>query len=156
MQPSWSSPTFGFASRRVVVISQVNCEELDNARLNVLAEIQRSNQSQVSIHELQVGQTYYNYDAKKKVFTPFVCEKKYTSSDPEWSTLARTKIVKVPPQSVIVIGGGATCLMTVIHCTENVLISGGVMKKLYEARDAFPRGDLRLSVRRLSGWTLVG
>jgi hypothetical protein len=125
--------------RRLAVLSQIHCEELDNARLNVLAEIQRSNQSQVSIHELEVGQTYYTYDSKMKIYAPFVCKKEYTAADSEWASLARSKIVKFPPQSMIVIGGGPTGLTTVIHCTENVLVSGGVIK-LYEARDAFAKG----------------
>ena len=40
---------------------------------------------------------------------------------------------------MIVIGGGPTGLITVIHCTENVLATGGEMK-LYESRDAFTKG----------------
>ena len=107
--------------------------------MNVLREVQRSNQVQVAIHDLETGRTYYTYDAKTKTYEPFYCDKEYTPADPEWATLARTKIVKIPPQSIIVIGGGPTGLMTTIHCTENVLVSGGVMK-LYEARDAFAKG----------------
>lgn len=98
------------ALRRLVVISQVTCEELDNARLNVLAEIQRSNQAQVSIHNLEPGETYYTYDTRRREYVPFVC-KKFTSEDPEWKRLARTKIVKVPPQSMLVIGGGPTYVL---------------------------------------------
>jgi hypothetical protein len=105
----------------------------------VLREIQRSNQAQVSIHDLEVGRTYYTYNSKEKFYEPFVCHKNYSPSDREWATLARSKIVKVPPQSMIVIGGGPTGLTTVIHCNENVLVSNGVMK-LYEARDAFQQG----------------
>ena len=127
------------ALRRLIVLSQMHCEELDNARLNILAEIQRSNQSQVSVHDLVPGRTYYSYNYSEKSYEPFVCEKQYTSKDPEWDKLARTRIVSVPPQSVIVVGGGPTGLITVIHCCENTLISGGVMK-LYEARDAFAKG----------------
>jgi hypothetical protein len=127
------------ALRRLIVISQVTCEELDNARLNVLAEVQRSNQAQVSIHNLEPGKTYYTYDAKRKEYVPFECVKEYTAADPEWKTLARTKIVRVPPQSIIVVGGGPAGLTAVIHCTEAVLMSGGVMK-LHEARDAFTKG----------------
>ena len=127
------------ALRRLMVISQVTCEELDNARLNVLKEVQRSNQAQVSIKELEPGMTYYMYDKMRKEYVPFVCEKQYTVTEPEWKTLSRTKIVRAPPQSMIVIGGGPTGLMTTIHCTESVLASGGVMK-LYEARDAFVKG----------------
>jgi hypothetical protein len=127
------------ALRRMIVISQIVCEELDNARLNVLREVQRSSQVQVGIHDLEPGRTYFTYDSKTKVYEPFYCEKEYTPADPEWATLARKKIVKIPPQSVIVIGGGPTGLMTTIQCTENVLVSGGVMK-LYEARDSFAKG----------------
>lgn len=47
--------------------------------------------------------------------------------------------MKVPSQSMIVIGGGPTGLITVIHCTESVLASGGEMK-MYESRDAFTKG----------------
>jgi len=127
------------ALRRLAVISQIFCGELDNARLNVLREVQRSNQVQVSINDLEVGRTYYTYDGTTKSYEPFICNKEYTPADPEWSNLARTKIVKVPPQSIVVVGGGPTGLMTVVHCTESVLISDGVMK-LYEARDAFSSG----------------
>ena len=127
------------ALRKLIVISQVTCGELDNARLNMLSEIQRSNQAQVSISNLEPGKTYYSYDSKEKVYVPFVCKKKYTAADPEWKKFARTKIVKLPPQSLIVIGGGPTGLTTTIHCTESVLMSGGEMK-LYEARDAFAKG----------------
>jgi hypothetical protein len=127
------------ALRRLIVISQVTCEALDNARLNVLAEVQRSNQAQVSIHNLEPGKIYYTYDAKRKEYLPFECVKEYTAADSEWKTLARTKIVRVPPQSMIVVGGGPAGLTTVIHCTEAVLMSGGVMK-LHEARDAFAKG----------------
>ena len=127
------------ALRRLAVISQVACEELDTARLNVLREVQRSSQTQVSVHELEPGSTYFRYNGTTKEYEKFVCQKKYAKTDPEWKILGRSKLVTVPPQSVIVVGGGPTGLMSVIHCTENVLISGGTMK-LYEARDAFDKG----------------
>ena len=110
------------ALRRLMVISQVSCEELDNARLNVLAQVQRSSSAEVSIHELEPLKTYYIYDSEEREYKPFVCEKDYTADDPEWETLASTKIVRAPPQSMIVIGGGPTGLMTTIHCTESVLV----------------------------------
>lgn len=125
--------------RRLAVISQVFCEELDNARLHVLREIQRSNQVQVAVSDMAVGKVYYYYHSKRNSYEPFVCDKEYTPADPEWTKLARKKIVKVPPQSVIVVGGGPAGLMAVIHCTESVLVTGGEMK-LYEARDAFSTG----------------
>jgi hypothetical protein len=58
--------------RKLIVISQINCEELDTARLNVLAEVQRSNQTQVSVHDLEPGKTYYTYEPKQKEYVPFV------------------------------------------------------------------------------------
>jgi len=125
--------------RQLLVISQMTCEALDDARLNVLQEIQRSNQVQVSVRELEAGKTYYTYNAKEKTYEPFVAKESYSASDPEWAELARTKIVKVPPQNVIVVGGGPTGLTTTIHCTEAALTTGGIVK-LYEARDAFAKG----------------
>jgi len=72
-------------------------------------------------------------------YRPFVCQKKYSPADIGWMTLAKNKIVRILPQNVLVCGGGPCGLMTAIHCTENCLASGGVMK-LYEARDAFAKG----------------
>jgi hypothetical protein len=40
------------------------------------------------------------------------------------------------PQNVTVLGGGPTGLLMAIHCTQNVILSGGQVK-LYEGRDAF-------------------
>lgn len=125
--------------RRLAVVSQICCEELDNARLNLLKEAQKSNCVTVSPGELLPGESYYIYDSRFNVYAPFVCKKKYSPSDPEWTKLEKVKIVKIQPQSMIVIGGGPTGLMTVIHCTESVLLSGGTMK-LYESRDAFEKG----------------
>lgn len=127
------------ALRRLAVVSQIFCEELDNARLNLLREVQKSNQVRVNVGDLEPGINYYIYDSRFKIYAPFVCKKKYTKSDPEFQKLERVTIVKIPPQSMVVVGGGPIGLMTVIHCTENVLISGGAMK-LYESRDAFAKG----------------
>lgn len=99
------------ALRRLAVISQIFCDELDNARLNVLREIQRSNQTQIAIQDMEVGVTYYTFDSQAKTYEPFVCKKEYTPADPEWQGLARTKILKVPPQSMTIVGGGPTGLM---------------------------------------------
>ena len=125
--------------RRLLVVSQMSCEVLDDARLNVLREVQRSNQAEVQPGELEKGKTYFEYDTNTDEYLPFVCQRLCEPGDPEWALLQRKKIVKAPPQSLLVIGGGPTGLMTAIHCTENVLASGGEIK-LYEARDAFDKG----------------
>lgn len=96
------------ALRRLVVVSQMTCEELDNARLNVLSEIQRSSQMQVAPNELVPGTTYYVADPVTKTCSPFVCKKEHGPGHPEWEKLSQSKIVKMPPQSVIVVGGGPT------------------------------------------------
>lgn len=127
------------ALRRLAVVSQICCEELDNSRLNLLKEVQKSNSVSVTAGDMQPGESYYIYDRRFNVYAPFVCKKRYTPSDPEWSKLEKVQIVKIQPQSMIVVGGGPTGLMTVIHCTESVLRSGGSMK-LYESRDAFEKG----------------
>jgi hypothetical protein len=82
--------------QRLLVVGQMTCEVLDNARLNILSEVQR------------VGRS-----APGKQ--------------------------KVEPQNIIVVGAGPGGMMACLHCTENCLASGGVMK-LYEARDSFSKG----------------
>jgi len=79
------------ALRRLIVVSQMTCEALDNARLNVLSEIQR------------------------------------------------TAEVKDNPQNLVVVGGGPCGMLSTLHCTENCLVGGGVVK-LFEARDSFAKG----------------
>ena len=126
--------------RQLVVISQITCEAIDNARLNLLVEVQRSTRTQVSVKDLEVGKTYYTYDSKQREYVPFLCRKEYGPSDSEWNQLALQEIVSVPPQSCIVIGSGPTGMATCIHCTEAVLASGGTMK-IFEARDSFTKGS---------------
>ncbi len=123
------------ALRRLIVVSQINCEELDTARLNRLRELQR--RGQLSTSDLIPGNTYYMYDEERREFVPFVF--RHPKSKKAWAILSKQQIVKAPPQNLIVVGGGPSGLMTSIHCTEAVLESGGVMK-LYEARDAFAKG----------------
>lgn len=123
------------ALRRLIVISQINCEELDTARMNYLRDVQRKHQ--LSKRDLSPGKTYYRYDEKQKEFVSFVFQENYSKK--EWAKLSTAYIVKAPPQSMIVIGGGPCGIMTTIHCTEAVLASGGEMK-LYEARDSFVKG----------------
>jgi len=121
--------------RRLIVVSQLTCEELDNARLNILKETQiQSGKNQVRVDDLKPGNVYYFYDTEKKTYQRFVHDKYEEKRD------LRSKVIfKVPPQNIIVIGGGPTGLMTTIHCAENVLISGGTVR-LFEARDSLTKG----------------
>ena len=126
-------PSLRIALLRLATVAQMACETLDDARLNVLKEIQRSRaKTAVDPKELEVGKTYFIYDDVTEAYKPFVYSKKMTINP-------KARIVATVPQSTAVIGGGPTGLMTVLHCTENCLASDGVMK-LYEARDAFPKG----------------
>jgi hypothetical protein len=84
--------------RRLVVLSQVQCSELDKARLNVLAEVKAA-------ASVQNSRTYASRHG---------------------SCL---------PQSAIILGGGPTGMLSAIHCTQNVLASGGEVR-LYENRDS--------------------
>jgi hypothetical protein len=113
----------------------MNCEELDNARLNVLREIQRSKQIFLRPEDLTPGNTYYTYDQSTARYTPFLCEEKTLVSQ----EFVKAKVVRAPPQSVLVVGGGPAGLIATIHCAEACLVTGGIMK-LQEARDAFAKG----------------
>lgn len=123
------------ALNRLAVVSQIFCDELDNARLNILQEVKAMNQFKVEAGDLEPGNTYYIYNSLYDIYAPFVCKKKFSPSDPEWPKLQKVEMVKVLPQSTIVLGSGITGLMTAIHCTESVLTSGGDIK-LYEPSDA--------------------
>lgn len=133
--------------QQLLVLSQVFCPELDDARLNVLQSIQKSAHTTVTVNDLEPGAKYYVYVADDeaeggihgKNYKAFTCKKKYDPNnpdDPYFEKLKTKKIVTVRPQSVIVIGGGPTGLITTLHCLENVLLSDGKMR-LYESRDAF-------------------
>jgi len=123
--------------RNMVVLSQINCEDLDDARLNILKDIQDSDLTNISIRDLVPGTTYYTFE--KNQFEPHLCERVYDEDDDDWDALARKTFVTVPPQNLIIIGGGPTGLVSTIHNLENVLTTGGVLR-LYEARDAFQKG----------------
>jgi len=121
--------------RQLLVLSQFHCEEIDDARLNVLSAIKHSaTRTEVTVKELKLGQQYFVYEEKS--YTPFLFDEALQSDEARLSALKMKKIVTVPPQSMIVIGGGPTGLLTTLHCLENVLLSDGVMR-MYESRDAF-------------------
>mmetsp|Transcript_1925 Transcript_1925/g.3932 ORF Transcript_1925/g.3932 Transcript_1925/m.3932 type:complete len:2302 (-) Transcript_1925:37-6942(-) len=126
-------PSLRVALLRLQVVAQMACEELDNARVSVLKEVQRSRaRTAVDPEDLEIGKTYYVFDSVTEAYKPFV----YTENT---KINRRSRILSAKPQSVAVVGGGPTGLMTVLHCTENCLATGGVMK-LFEARDAFLKG----------------
>ena len=127
------------ALKNLVVVSQMNCEAFDDARLNMLREVQRSNPVQVQPEEMEPGKTYYIYNERLKTYSPFVCQKKCQPGDLECKSLKRKRIVKVRPQSILTVGGGPSGLMATIHCAENVLATGGTVQ-LNESRDAFAKG----------------
>jgi hypothetical protein len=85
--------------RRLAVLSQVHCSELDKARLNVLEEVKNA-----------------------------------ASSKGKESRSFASRHSSCLPQSVIILGGGPTGMLTAIHSTQHVLASGGEVR-LYEHRD---------------------
>jgi hypothetical protein len=101
--------------QRLLVVGQMACEALDNARLNILSEVQRiGDRSHVKSSISTTGET------GSGTHHPY-------------------SIHNIEPQNIIVVGGGPGGMMVCLHCTENCLASGGVMK-LYEARDSFAKG----------------
>jgi len=125
--------------RNMIVLSQITCEALDDARLNVLKDIQASKLTSIAVRDLVPGRLYYVFESERNQYEPFHCDRVYDEDDEDWEVMAKKPIVTVPPQSMIVIGGGPTGLVTTIHNLENVLTSGGTMR-LYEARDSFTKG----------------
>ena len=61
--------------QRLIVVSQISCEELDNARLNILNEVQQSSQHKARVRDLVPGSIYYMYDSDTQTYEPFVHQK---------------------------------------------------------------------------------
>ena len=127
------------ALKRLAVVSQIFCDELDSSRLNILQEVKTMNQNKVLAGDLEPGNTYYIYNSLYDVYAPFVCQKKFSPTDPEWQKLEQIEMVKVLPQSTIVVGSGITGLITTIHCAESVLASGGNIQ-LFDTSGANAKG----------------
>jgi hypothetical protein len=68
--------------RRLTIVSQITCEELDNARLNILKETQRSSRFEVKVRDLVPGSTYYTFDPETKMYVPFVYKDQFQPGDP--------------------------------------------------------------------------
>jgi len=127
--------------RKLLTLAQTHCSELDDARLNVLSHFQMRAQTEVSLHNLNEGQTYYVYE--HGAYRPFTYSpNKYVPGSEEHQAIKHHKIVSVPPQSLIIVGGGPTGLLTAVHCLESVLVSDGNLR-LYESRDSFQQAGAR-------------
>lgn len=123
--------------RQLLVVSQIHCPVLDLANMNVLQTIQANAHTEISVRDMKAGETYYTFTDKKE-YQPFTPTADFSANDPQFEAIRLRKNVIVPPQTMIVIGGGPTGLLTALHCLENVLRSDGRMT-LYESRDAFAK-----------------
>ena len=94
------------------------------------------NQTVVDHSELRPGFQCFIYEPSTRQYTPLTIPDDYDPTDLTFDKLKDYELLKVPPQSLIVIGGGPTGLITTLHNLENVLLSRGTMR-LLESRDAF-------------------
>eukprot|EP00526_Cylindrotheca_closterium_P004181 CAMPEP_0113607374 /NCGR_PEP_ID=MMETSP0017_2-20120614/3351_1 /TAXON_ID=2856 /ORGANISM="Cylindrotheca closterium" /LENGTH=2590 /DNA_ID=CAMNT_0000515975 /DNA_START=92 /DNA_END=7861 /DNA_ORIENTATION=- /assembly_acc=CAM_ASM_000147 len=122
------------ALRQLAVVSLIFCEELDDARMTVLREVQLENQEAVEVREMKLGHTYYVYNELTRTFDSFLYEHLIRPGDRQWSRLIERKILKVAPQNTVLVGAGPTGFLTAIHCTESVLASGGMIKLYMESK----------------------
>jgi hypothetical protein len=63
---------------------------------------------QLAPEELIPGTTYYITDPVTKTCAPFISKKEHGPGHPDWGKIIQGKIVKMSPQSIIVVGGGPT------------------------------------------------
>jgi hypothetical protein len=137
--------------RFLIAVSQLQCYVLDDARLNRLKDIERTFKA-MDMDKMVTGETYYVFQNKQYVEFKYKPDEDHTQEMMQKVRNARSMsrhhfsgavdapvIVRTPPQSMMVIGGGPTGLLTVIHCLENVLQTNGSMQ-LQESRDAFTQG----------------
>ena len=123
--------------RFLVVVSQWHSYVLDDARLDRLQSVQSMKSMRVKVEDLQLNKTYYRLI--KDHYEPFSCTDVYSPDHPHYAALKAQEIRLLPPQSMIVIGGGPAGLLCTLHCLENVLLTAGTMT-LFESRDAFTQG----------------
>jgi hypothetical protein len=120
---------------QLMSVSQIQCESLDDARMNLLQLIQMEAGARLNIDLkcCEMGKTYF-VRHRNGQYEPF--EYNGTDDETQYQTLKGHRIYLVPPQNMLVTGGGPTGLLTAVHCLENVLLTGGNLR-LYESRDAF-------------------
>lgn len=141
------------ALRQLAVVSQIFCEELDDARMTVLREVQLENQEAITVREMKLGTTYYVYNEMTRSFDPYPYEHLIRPGDPQWSRLTERKILKTAPQNIVLVGSGPAGFLTAIHCTESVVASGGLIRLYMESKSGrdvefFESGEvLRLDQR---------
>jgi len=100
-----------------------------------------------SHHQLVQNKTYYTYSTDPLQYSTENQYKKLVITEPVKSnadfeamtTGQNRRIVRVPPQNMIVVGGGPCGLLTTLHCAEAVIASNGWLR-LFESRDAFIQG----------------
>ncbi|CAJ1944605.1 unnamed protein product [Cylindrotheca closterium] len=122
------------ALRQLAVVSLIFCEELDDARMTVLREVQLENQEAIEVRDMKLGNTYYVYNELTRTFDSFAYETQIRPGDPQWSRLTERKILKIAPQNMVLVGAGPSGFLTAIHCTESVLASGGMIKLYMESK----------------------
>jgi hypothetical protein len=95
--------------RKLLAISQIQCRSLDEARMNRLVAIRDSDPAGIDRSDLEIGKQY------------FVAERpyKYKLVTFDGGSVPSGKIYKVPPQNMLVVGGGPSGLLTTLHCLEN-------------------------------------
>ena len=79
--------------RRLVAVSQLSCGALDDARLNLLSEIQNSAKHDMVADEMELGATYYLLDSTTKAYRPFECTRKYSPDEKEWLAYPRSRFL---------------------------------------------------------------
>lgn len=98
--------------RRLVVVSQTTCEELDSARLNLLKGIQRVNPTHLTSHNLVPGTTYYSFNTETDRYEPYL-HQNHSANDNAIRNLGTKKLGKCFELSVVVSRGCVAVWLTV-------------------------------------------
>jgi hypothetical protein len=76
---------------RLIVVSQLTCEELDAARLNVLKAVQNRPKGHVRPRDLRLGSVYYKFNSMSRAYEPFVHTNALDSSYSEPNTVGKAE-----------------------------------------------------------------
>jgi hypothetical protein len=76
---------------KLIVVSQITCEELDGARLNLLKEVQKHPKGQVRPCDLRLGSVYYSLNSVSRAYEPFVHHNADDSSLSEPNTIGKVE-----------------------------------------------------------------